>query len=72
VMPAGHTAEQRRQKYAFDEIGARPSGIVYHSDREAAIGDDQIWALLMRDGVLPESVVARLVTAGTVPQLETL
>jgi FlaA1/EpsC-like NDP-sugar epimerase len=60
VMPAGHTAEQRHQKYVFERIDARPSNVIYHSDRESVMSDDQIWALLIKEGVLPATVTQLL------------
>ena len=60
VMPAGHTPEQRQQKYQYDGLGARPSNVIYHSDREAVMDDAAIWDLLTRPGVLPDAVTLRL------------
>lgn len=60
VIPAGHTPEQRRLKYQFDRIEVQPSNVIYHSDRETVMTDDQIWSMLTKEGVLPEDVTLRL------------
>lgn len=60
VLPAGHTAEQRQRRYTYDRITARPSDVIYHSDREAVMDDDAIWALLRKPDVLPQDVIDRL------------
>ena len=53
VLPAGHTAAQREQSYSYEQLDAKPSGIIYHSDRQPVLSGDQIAAMLRRDGVLP-------------------
>lgn len=60
VVPAGHTPEQRKLKYRFDRIEVKPSNVIYHSDREKVMDDDEIWALLTKEGVLPDEVIAKL------------
>lgn len=60
VTPAGHTPEQRKLKYRFDRIHVKPSKVIYHSDREKVMADDEIWKLLTQEGVLPEDVTKRL------------
>lgn len=58
VMPAGHTPAQRDQKYHYERLEAKPSDVIYHSDRQTVISDDEIWSMLLREDVLPEHVTA--------------
>ena len=58
VMPAGHTRAQREQTYAYDEIEVATSDIIYHSDRQQAMTDDEIVEMLAQEAVLPDKVVA--------------
>ncbi|ETX13459.1 hypothetical protein OCH239_10105 [Roseivivax halodurans JCM 10272] len=56
VLPAGHTRAQREQTYAYEEVSLDPSEVVYHSDRQPIMDDQQIADLLMEDAVLPSEV----------------
>ncbi|KAA9005058.1 polysaccharide biosynthesis protein [Histidinibacterium aquaticum] len=56
VLPAGHTRSQREQTYAYQEVRLEPSEVVYHSDRQPIMNDQQIAELLMQDAVLPSEV----------------
>ncbi|MDO5604789.1 MAG: polysaccharide biosynthesis protein [Paracoccus sp. (in: a-proteobacteria)] len=60
ILPAGHTPEQRRQKYAYERIATAPSSVVYHSSHQGVIDEDAIWLLLTKDDVLPVEVTALL------------
>lgn len=62
VLPAGHTRSQRAQTYAYDEIEIAPSNIVYHSNHQPAMGDDEIGAMLLREAVLPDETVTLINT----------
>uniref|UniRef100_UPI0030EE06FE hypothetical protein n=1 Tax=Paludibacillus litoralis TaxID=3133267 RepID=UPI0030EE06FE len=62
VLPPGHTSEQRMQ-YVYDEIRVAPSHVVYHSDRSEVMSDAAIGDMLLREGVLPEDLRARVLAA---------
>ena len=61
VLPPGHTSEQRQQ-YVYEDIDCQPSTIVYHSDRSELMSDDEIADMVFQEGVLPDSVLARVST----------
>lgn len=46
VMPAGHTLSQQNQTYNYEEIEVVPSEVIYHSDRQTVMTDEEIGALL--------------------------
>ncbi|MGJ8546869.1 MAG: polysaccharide biosynthesis protein [Sulfitobacter sp.] len=62
VLPAGHTASQREQTYLYEEVTFEKSDVIYHSDRQTVMSDDEIWAMLEQPGVLPDDVQAALKT----------
>ncbi|MFQ6551593.1 polysaccharide biosynthesis protein [Aestuariibius insulae] len=59
VLPAGHTQEQRKQ-YVYEDMQLEASDKVYHSDREAPMGRDEIRDLLGEPDVLPSHLRASL------------
>lgn len=60
VTPAGHTQAQRDAIYAYETIETAPSDVIYHSDRQTVMTNDEIWAMLQLPAVLPDDVVAKI------------
>lgn len=60
VLPAGQTREQRERRYRYEAIEARPSRVVYHSDRLPLMTPAEIAAMLAEPGVLPPHLAALL------------
>jgi FlaA1/EpsC-like NDP-sugar epimerase len=56
VMTANHTKAERDSKYVYNAIQVQPSDVIYHSDRQPVMSDDEIEVMLRQPGVLPEYV----------------
>ena len=60
VTPALAT-EPERARYVYEGVDLAPSGVIYHSDREAAMDTGEIRDFLLRPGVLPDHLRDRLI-----------
>lgn len=64
VLPAGHTASQRRVAYHYGSLPMRRSETIYHSSHQPRMDPAAIRDMLLLPGVLPEAALAALARPG--------